>query len=159
MIPWFTRFKAKPQHESLADHFLRTLKTRTACKRILLLEDDPTWRGLVRAFSEDYDVEFMEAPTSGMARYIMENQAKFDAVIIDIGVTNGDGITFYKWIKARYPKTRVVFLTGHSIDAVCEKINAVGSAPIYPKRVFTMPEFISDIFDMLGARHKPEPSA
>lgn len=146
--------KPKSVYESLSDKLGRALKPAD-CKRILLLEDDANWRALMREFSTNYDVEFVDSFTSAYARELMTRHGPFDAVIIDIGVVNGDGIAFYRWIKQYHPKTYAVFLTGSSIDAVCAKINAVGSAPIYHKDTFITPAFIDDIFQKLGAKLKP----
>lgn len=146
--------KQKPAYESLSDKLLRALKP-TRCKRLLLLEDDKDWSDLIREFSANYDVEFVNSVTSGYAKQLMDRNGPFDAIIIDIGVVNGDGIAFYRWLKQYHPEAQVVFLTGASIDDVSRKINMVGSAPIYLKDAFITPAFIDDIFQRLGARLKP----
>jgi len=140
----------KQRKESLFDAFMRE-HHKCACKKILLLEDDSNWRDLVREFSTSRSVEFMEAPNSSMARYVMETSGPIDAAIIDVGVTNGDGIVFYRWIRKYHPKTFVVFLTGASIEEVYRKTESVGAAPVFRKEAFITPQFIEGIFDMLGA--------
>lgn len=146
--------KQKPAYESLSDKLLRALRP-TRCKRLLLLEDDKAWSDLIREFSVNYDVEFVNSVTSGYAKQLMDRHGPFDAIIIDIGVVNGDGIAFYRWLKQYHPEAQVVFLTGASIDEVSRKINMVGSAPIYLKEAFITPAFIDDIFQRLGAKLKP----
>lgn len=154
MINLLSFRKSKPVHESISDRLLESLKVKR-CKRLLLLEDDQTWRDLIREFSINYDVEFVDSVTSNYARWLMDNKGPFDAIIIDVGVVNGDGIAFYRWLKQYHPRAQVVFLTGSSIDSVAEKINSVGCAPIYNKQVFTTPAFIDDVFQKLGAKLKP----
>lgn len=142
----------EPNKPSLTEQLADVMRGVT--KRILLLEDDPNWRELVKIAAQDFDVEVMEATTSGEARRMISQLGPVDTVVVDIGVVNGDGISFYRWLNIVYPKTHVVFLTGSRVEDVAEKVHNIGSAPIYPKPAVMSITFLTDFIEKMGAKKR-----
>lgn len=151
-IPLLSIFKKRPIQPSLSDQLLVALKPKA--KRILMLEDDRLWRELIALFARDFDLEIVEVTNGTDARVALMSRGTFDAAIIDIGIVNGDGISFYQWVKETLPKLQVVFLTGADIDKVSDRIHAIGSAPIYHKQIIMTPSFIEDFLMQMGARRR-----
>lgn len=149
----FFPFRAKcPPPPSLTEQLANAMRGRAT--RVLFLEDDRIWRELVSVVSQDYNVELVEVSSSGVARDILAADENFDAVILDIGVANGDGIELYRWLKLMRPKLHVIFLTGQRSEEVAERVHAVGSAPIYFKPAVMTANFLSDLLERLGARKR-----
>lgn len=150
--PWGKTKSSAPTPPSLSEQLADVMRGVT--KRILLLEDDPNWRELVKVAAQDFDIEVLEATTSGEARRMIWQLGPVDTVVVDIGVVNGDGISFYRWLNVAYPKTHVVFLTGSRVEDVAEKVHNIGSAPIYLKPAVMSIAFLTDFIEKMGARKR-----
>lgn len=147
--PFFRRKLPEIPKESLSKQLERAMVA--GAKRILFVDDDSAFREMVGHAASSYNVELVDAETSGQAKQLLE-EGGFDAAILDVRVTNGDGIELYRWMMDRFPRVTVIFLTGMEIEAVSEKIHAVGSAPVYFKPTLLSTAFIEDLLNKLGAR-------
>ena len=145
--------KALPPRVSLTDQLEAAL---LRAKRILLVDDDERLCALVRKIAREYEVDVLCAERSLEAKTMIDSDDRFDSVILDVGVLNGDGIELYRWIQREHPRLAVTFLTGNPIDAVADKIHAVGSAPVYSKLTCMSVSFMEDFFEKLGARRRAQ---
>lgn len=145
--------KKKPVPESLSSQLERAMVA--GAKRVLFVDDDWEFRQLVMRAARGYNVELIEADTSGRAKDMISAET-FDAAILDVRVTNGDGIALYGWIMENYPKMTVIFLTGAELETISDKVHAVGSAPVYFKPNFLTTAFIEDLLQKLGARPRQQ---
>jgi cyclic di-GMP phosphodiesterase len=81
--------------------------------RILLVDDDPSLRSLLRETFDVADVEIDEADGAAAARERLRARRP-DVVVLDVNMPDLDGLTFCRELKSR-PRTRdipVVLLTG-----------------------------------------------
>jgi CheY-like chemotaxis protein len=85
---------------------------------ILVVEDEPTLRALVRKVLERVGFEVIEAPT-GLAALELWNQKQpqIDLLLTDMIMPDGiSGRQLAEKLKAENPKLKVVFTTGYSAD-------------------------------------------
>ncbi|MDD3237891.1 MAG: response regulator transcription factor [Candidatus Gastranaerophilales bacterium] len=97
---------------------------------LLIVEDHALIRfGLMTAFeSKDFVGEIFEAPNAEDAIEIVKNQS-VDAVIMDIGLPNTDGIQASAKIKEINPEIKILILTSHNTqEEVLSSIKAGASA-------------------------------
>ena len=81
--------------------------------RLLLVDDDPGFRELLRTTLEEVDVEVDEAGSAAEAERRIE-AARPDLIVLDVGMPEMDGLAFCRELKAA-PETsgiRIVLLTG-----------------------------------------------
>ncbi|MGC4120794.1 MAG: response regulator [Myxococcales bacterium] len=82
-------------------------------RRILLVDDSPTIRSILKVYLLDADVEFTEA-ADGVAALAALEGGGFDAVVADVRMTPIDGLELVQHIRSR-ERTRnlpVILLTG-----------------------------------------------
>ena len=86
-----------------------------AAKRILIVDDEPHIRRLLKARLEYHNFEVHEGEDGESAIRLMK-ELKPDLAIIDVGMPKMDGYTFVKVFKSRYSMEEVpiVVLTGRS---------------------------------------------
>ena len=108
---------------------------------VLIVEDHALIRfGLKTAFeSKNFIEKIYEASTAEEAIEIVQNN-KLDAVIMDLGLPNMNGIEATKEIKSINKKIKVIILTSHSsekevIDSVKAGASAYCSKDINPDRL------------------------
>ncbi len=85
---------------------------------ILVVEDEPTLRALVRKVLERVGYEVIEAPT-GLAALEMWNQKQphIDLLLTDMVMPDGiSGRQLSEKLKAENPKLKVIYTTGYSAD-------------------------------------------
>ncbi len=85
---------------------------------ILVVEDEPTLRALVRKVLERVGFEVIEAPT-GLAALELWNQKQpqVDLLLTDMIMPDGiSGRQLAEKLKAENPKLKVVYTTGYSAD-------------------------------------------
>lgn len=101
-------------------------------KKILIVDDEMMIRELIRDFFEleDYDVE--EA-SNGRVAFELIQQKKFDCVITDVRMPDGDGIELARKIHAMAgKKPSVIFMTGFS-DITPAEASEIGILKILEK--------------------------
>ncbi len=82
-----------------------------AIANILLVDDDDTLRGVVRATLEMEDYEIVEAPSCRTALAMLGKQS-FDLVLLDIHLPDGSGLRVLEAVSERRPSTIVMMMTG-----------------------------------------------
>lgn len=105
--------------------------------KILCIEDDPTTQAMIKIALRDYNI--IIAPTLTAAE-IEISKGGFSALVFDIQLPDGDGISFYSRIKSsqKINNLPVVFLT--SYDEISYKLLAFSTGA---------DDFISKPFDPL----------
>ncbi|HEY3857259.1 MAG TPA: response regulator [Verrucomicrobiae bacterium] len=85
---------------------------------ILVVEDEPTLRALVRKVLERVGFEVIEAPTGLAALELWnEKQPHVDLLLTDMIMPDGiSGRQLAEKLKAENPKLKVVYTTGYSAD-------------------------------------------
>jgi len=88
-------------------------------ERILLIDDEPTLRMLIKEALQDQGLEVLDAAdaSSGLALY--ESGGPIDLVVSDIGLPGGvSGIQVARRLRAKSPELRVLFITGFTEEAL-----------------------------------------
>jgi len=113
--------------------------------RLLLVDDDPGLRMLLRTTFEAVDMEVEEAESAASARAAMTTRLP-DAIVLDVGMPGTDGLAFCRELKAD-PATAdipVVLLTGTNYgteaDAAAAGANAFLLKPFSPLELLTVVE-------------------
>jgi len=78
---------------------------------ILVLDDEPIVCKRLKPFFQKagYEVEAFNVPTEALARV---QERRFDVVITDLKMEGLDGLAFLSKVKALYPDTDVIVITG-----------------------------------------------
>jgi DNA-binding response OmpR family regulator len=79
----------------------------------LIVEDDHQVRNLLRHLLASEDFEVSAVASCQDAKQIAKGQ-KPDLVLLDLGLPGGDGLELGKWIRAAFPSTGIIILTGRS---------------------------------------------
>ncbi|MEV5025618.1 response regulator transcription factor [Paenibacillus sp. LPE1-1-1.1] len=82
--------------------------------RLLIVDDEPiTTEGLYEMLSEVPDLELdLYKATSADEAISRLSRTKMDIVLSDIRMPEMDGLQLQQWIQARWPRCKVIFLTG-----------------------------------------------
>lgn len=81
--------------------------------RILVVEDDAVLRGVMQKSLADAGHRVDMADTAEQARYLWRVQP-YDAVLLDLNLPDGSGITVLREARARADRTPVLVLTAHN---------------------------------------------
>jgi len=81
--------------------------------RLLLVDDEDDFRNTLAKRLIKKGISPMQAENGEKAMTILENK-QVDVVVLDVKMPGMDGIEVLGHIKTRYPKTEVIFLTGHA---------------------------------------------
>jgi CheY-like chemotaxis protein len=80
-------------------------------KRVLIIEDDAQQRQLFKTALENAGYEVFEA-VDGQIGQEVQNQHRCDLVVTDIFMPNQDGIEMLFGLKAQFPNTKVIAVSG-----------------------------------------------
>ncbi|MCA9519488.1 MAG: PAS domain S-box protein, partial [Myxococcales bacterium] len=80
--------------------------------RILVIDDEPAIRAMIRRVLQAYDV--VEAASGEEGRQILAEDQSFDLILCDVMMPNVSGMDLHRWLAESFPEvaTRVVFITG-----------------------------------------------
>lgn len=88
-------------------------------ERVLLIDDEPVLRMLMREALQDLGLEVLEAidAPSGVALY--DSAGAIDLVISDIGLPGGiSGVEVARTLRSRAPEQRILFITGFTEESI-----------------------------------------
>lgn len=101
-----------------------------ACRTIVLVDDDPTIRSLLRATLSEDVYEIVEAGDAASAVETIERE-RVDLVVLDWRLPDGDGGHVLAEVKARWPELPVIVLTAET-GAAAERADAFLTKPFSP---------------------------
>ena len=90
---------------------------RGAGERVLLVEDDPQVRMLVRTVLEELGYKAMEAVDGQAALPILESDAPINLLVTDVGLPGMNGRQVADIARQRRPELPVLFITGYAANA------------------------------------------
>lgn len=99
---------------------------------ILIAEDNPLMRKMLRSLIEDLDPEIIECTDGAEAVRLFEKHRPA-WVLMDIGMRPVDGLTATREIIARTSSARVVIVTEHDDEATCRHAFEAGAAAFFGK--------------------------
>jgi response regulator RpfG family c-di-GMP phosphodiesterase len=121
--------------------------------RLLVVDDDPNLRALLRTSFEMADIEVDEADSAASAATKIGSRHP-DVIVLDVAMPGTDGITFCRGVKGD-PFTRlipVILLTG---DATSESAGRAAGADGFVRKPFSPLELLS-LVERLGAAPEEE---
>ncbi|HEX8408965.1 MAG TPA: response regulator [Thermoanaerobaculia bacterium] len=106
--------------------------------RVLVVDDDRVDRlALRRALQQtDFDVTVGEAD-GVLAAIDLLGAEKFDCVLLDYNLPDGDGLTFLRGLRGAGISATVIMITAQPDDAVAAELMSAGAADYIPKALFT----------------------
>jgi DNA-binding NtrC family response regulator len=94
-------------------------ETRTGTETILLVEDEPSVRELTRSALADRGYSVMATDTPEAAERACEkNNAEIHLLLTDVVMPGISGRELAKRLTSRYPKMRVLFMSGYSFNII-----------------------------------------
>jgi len=109
----------------------------TVKKRILLVDDESSIRRSISLglCQEGYDVEPCETALKALKKLDIyeKNNIYFDQVVLDIKLPDINGIKLGKIIKAKYPDTSIVFISGYAENFDSEDLKNMSSTTFLEK--------------------------
>ena len=113
-----------------------------AMHRVLIVEDDPEIRHIVRVLLEAEGYRVSEVETAGRAEVAARTE-KPDLILLDLGLPDGDGVAVVRAIRSWSP-VPVVVLSARSFEE--QKILALDAgADDYVSKPFSAPELLARV--------------
>jgi CheY-like chemotaxis protein len=95
-------------------------------KRILILEDDFISAQLLKTLFNGLMVEIVHVLTTSAAIELIQNNKKFDLVLLDLQLPDMNGLQAAKVIKQKSPSTPIIVQTAFAFDSYKEKSKEIG---------------------------------
>lgn len=106
-------------------------------KRILLVDDESSIRRTLSLglSQQGYDVEPCENGINALKKLEIysKNNVKFDKIILDVKLPDINGIKLGKIIKAKYPESSIVFISGYVDSINMQEIESINSSAFLGK--------------------------
>ncbi len=100
-------------------------------KNVLLVEDDPALRMVVReVLKEDFNIDEADNGTDGIEKGV---HSAADLIILDYHLPKQDGLEVIAAIKKAHPSIPVIVLTGYLSPESEKQFNRLGASKIFPK--------------------------
>lgn len=106
-----------------------------AALRILIADDAPDIRLLLRMYLTDTRLEVIGEATNGAEAVEIAGIEKPDAVILDLAMPVMDGLEAIPLIKQASPATKIVVLSGFDADRMAERALGLGAETYLQKGV------------------------
>lgn len=116
---------------------------------ILLADDDAGVRRLVRRVLEKSGFRVLEASNGAIAMALVDNErTRIDVLLTDVSLPGTSGQELARWLHARRPETRVLFMSGHDAQSVVRQ----GVRPsAFLQKPFSPPELTHKVREVLAA--------
>lgn len=105
--------------------------------KILVVDDESATAFGLKALMETEEVRVLTATNLETAKRILESE-KVDVLLTDVrltGTLGSEGLELLEFVKAAYPETRVILMTGYGDPAVMEKAHKMGADCYFEKPV------------------------
>jgi len=139
---------------------MRWIESATRCKRILVVDDEQSQIDLMQALMDDHHCVLVPALTGRQAIEILEDEQQvIDFVLLDLKLTDMDGIDIFRAIKTHpistmRPHLPVSVVSGHIDNITCENLRRYGFCCIVSKNDLNSALFIRDMLKTFGVMPK-----
>ena len=100
----------------------------TQSKRILVVDNFPTWRGLIKTLLDlTPEWQLVGEASNGPEAEARVRELRPDIVLLEIDLPVMDGIQLARRLHAEYPETRLVFLTTENSHEMAEFALSAGA--------------------------------
>ncbi|MEW6158136.1 MAG: response regulator [Verrucomicrobiota bacterium] len=125
---------------------------RKQTRRVLLVEDDPFVREIVKNFLQRMSLEvYMAADGVEGLKLFQKLSHDLCLIVSDITMPQMDGIEFYRNVRKLDPAVRVLLISGDAEASREDALASLGSErPILLKKPFTMKQFTEIVRSQLG---------
>jgi len=113
-------------------------------KRVLVVDDQALFRGILRSYVESAGYECVEADSAHAALELLK-KTHFPIVISDIVMSEMDGLELLRTIKKAYPDVDVLIITGYESKYSPIKIVQAGASDLLTKP-FTMEQLAVQLY-------------
>ena len=121
-------------------------------KNILLVEDDPALRMVMReVLKDEFDIDEADNGDDGIDKGLSELN---DLIILDYHLPKKDGLQVIEAIKAAHPDVPVIVLTGFLNPQSEAQFNELGASKIFPKP-FNYRNLLETVRALTVKRRKP----
>ena len=118
---------------------------------VLIVNDEPSFRTLLRLFLERADHNVREAENGrGLALY---SEKPADLVITDLSMPEMTGLAMMAAMKEKFGAVKTFVVSGRG-DAELQQAKAMGAQAVWPKP-FSLKEFLAAVDQELGAEPRP----
>ena len=101
-------------------------------KRILVADDDPQTRQILKIFLEKAGYHVDEAENGAQALSLLDH-VQPSLVFLDIVMPDMDGLEALHWIRQRYPELVVIIMTGMTQEEIWKKAMLSGATDFMAK--------------------------
>lgn len=102
--------------------------------RVLVVDDEASIRGVVAMALTREQYEVMEAENGRAALDVLGTDSKpFDLVVLDLAMPEVDGAELLKRIRLRWPRQRVLLMSGYDLAETVGRFPDVGAVPFLLK--------------------------
>ncbi len=128
-----------------------TLSVRGS-ETILAVEDEPSLLLVVRRSLERQGYTVLTASSIARAREVLQ-ESRVDLLLSDVVMPGGSGPELAHWVRARYPRLPIIFITGYADEAVLQdagalRHNGIILKPFRPAQLVTR---VREVLDGSGA--------
>lgn len=126
--------------------------------KLLLVDDHALFRDGLRYVLDqlEQDVRITEAGTCGEAFAVLEKDAEFDLILLDVGLPGMSGLDGLKKIRAMTPTTPVVILSGSEESGLIRRALDMGVMGYIPKSLSGEIMLQAIQLVMKGGRYVPD---
>ncbi|WP_367082593.1 response regulator [Pseudomonas sp. HOU2] len=117
---------------------------------VIVVEDDPTLRGLMADILADIAADVIEFGTADDAlTYLLEHRGECSLAIVDHGLPGQiQGAEFIELAKTRWPAIATILTSGYLIEPA-----TVPSGTIYLHKPWSMDDFVNSVSALLQPGH------
>ncbi len=125
---------------------------------ILLVEDDPPIRSLIRRSLESQGFQLLEASNGNEALILAADQrGSIDLLLSDVVMPQMDGFTLSERLVESRPETRVLFMTGYADRSVAVRGGLKEAGRAFLLKPFTRDHLLRTIREQLDTAARPRP--
>jgi CheY-like chemotaxis protein len=100
--------------------------------KIMIVDDHPEMRGLIRNILAETATDFVECADGREAVAVFETERP-DWTVMDIAMGVMDGLTATRLLRAKYPEAHIMIITQHHNPALRERAREAGAEGFLPK--------------------------